>query len=197
MDRTTKTILIITGAVVLACGCLAAAALATGLWTFNQLAIFSRESFSEDPGVAVRVGDEIADFEVPGGYGSPHSIHFGDVTVIDYSSPSGMSHIFLAQFPEGTSINVEELLKIIEEGSSKPDSFWYNTELALVQQKSVEIREQASTLNISEGTSKEGIPYRAATAEFQGRGGPAMVLIAGPLSEWDEEAVEQFIASIR
>jgi hypothetical protein len=197
MDKTTKTILIVIAAVVLVCVCLGAVVVATGLVSFNIFANQVQENVSENPEVAVRVGAEIADFEVPSGFGSPYSIHFGDVTLIQYSTDSEKSYLLIAQFPEGTSINIKEMLRIIQEGSGNPDSIWYNTDTTLVEEKSVNIRGQVSTLQISEGTSSGGVVYRVATTQFQGRGGPALLLIGGQLEEWDEDMVEQFVSSIR
>jgi hypothetical protein len=197
MDKTTKTVLIIISAVIVLCACASAVVLTTGLWSFNRIARVAEQSVSESPQVAVRVGGEIAEFEVPEGFGSPYSVHFGDVTVLSYQSWSEHSHILLAQFPEGTSINVEEMLRLIEEGSGDPNSIWYNTDTTLLEQIPVTIRGQETALNISEGTSSEDITYRSATATFQGRGGPALVMVAGPLDEWDQEMVEEFISSIQ
>jgi len=118
------------------------------------------------------------------------------VTLIGYKSRSGNSHLLLAQFPQGTSINVDEMLRIIREGSNDPNSIWYNTETELVEQKTVNIRGEECTLNISEGTSSEGVEFRMATAKFEGRGGPSLVMIAGPLDEWDTDIVEDFISSL-
>jgi hypothetical protein len=197
MDKTTKTILIVIGSVLLVCGCITAGIFATGLWSFISVVNFVDESVSESPEVAVRVGSEIADFEVPEGYGSPYSIHFENVTVVAYQSSSEKSHLLLAQFPEGTSINVEEMLKTIEAGSGEPNSIWYNTETTLVEQRPVTICGQEIMLNISEGTSSNGVVFRTATATFEGRGGPSLVMIAGPVDEWDDEMVEAFIESIQ
>jgi hypothetical protein len=86
----------------------------------------------------------------------------------------------LAQFPEGTSINVDELLRIIGESSDNPNSIWYNTETEIVEQKPVTIRGQDVTLTISEGISSDGVEFRMATARFEGRGGPALAMIAVP-----------------
>jgi hypothetical protein len=196
MDKSTRNTLIGIGSILLVCGCITAVIFATGLWSFSRFVNWAEESVSESPDVAVRVGSEIADFEIPTGFGSPYSVHFGDVTMVGYQSENGNSHILLAQFPEGTSINVDEMLKEISEYSDDPNSTWYKTETTLVEQKPVSIRGQETTLNISEGTSSEGITYRSATATFQGRGGPALVLVAAPIDEWDMEAVETFVASI-
>jgi hypothetical protein len=196
MDKSTKTILIVIGSILLVCVCITAGIFATGLWSFGRFVSWADESVSESPEVAIRVGSEIADFEVPEGYGSPYSVHFGDVTLIGYQSHSEKSHLLLAQFPEGTSINVNEMLRIIREGSNDPNSIWYNTETELIEQRSVAIRGEECTLNISAGISSDGIEFRMATAKFEGRGGPSLVMIAGRLDEWDLEMVEKFISSI-
>lgn len=197
MDKTTKTVLIVIASILVLCACGAAVVFAMGLWSFGKFVNFAEQSVSENPEEAVRVGAEIAGYEVPEGFGSPTSIHFGDVTVIDYKTPNDQSHILLAQFPEGTSINVEEMLRLIKEGSGDPNSIWYNTDTTLVEQKPVTIRGQQNVLSISEGTSSDGVAYRTATATFDGRGGPALVMVATPLDEWDDVLVERFIASIQ
>jgi hypothetical protein len=197
MDKSTKTILIGIGALLLVCGCISVAVLATGLWSFSRITHWAVENVSERPDVAVRVGSEIADFDIPDGFGSPYSIHFGDVSMVGYLSQNEKSHILLAQFPEGTSIRVEEMLEDIREFSSDPHSVWYTTEMTLIEQKTVTIRGEETTLDVSEGISSDGITYRLATAGFEGRSGPSLVLIAGPLDEWDIDMVESFIASIR
>jgi hypothetical protein len=119
------------------------------------------------------------------------------MTLIRYTTQDDMSFILLAQFPEGSSVNVEKMLELMEEGSGDPNSIWYSTEMTLREQVPVNIHGQETTLNISEGTSSNGITYRTATANFQGRGGPAMVMVATPLGEWDREMVEEFIATIQ
>jgi hypothetical protein len=197
MDKSTRNILIVIGSLLVVCGCISAAVFATGLWSFGRFVNWAEQSVSESPEVAVRVGSEIADFEIPDGFGSPYSVHFGDVTMVGYQSENEKSHILLAQFPEGTSINVDEMLKEISEYSDDPNSIWYGTEATLIEQKIVAIRGQETTLNISEGTSSEGITYRSATATFQGRGGPALVLVAGSLDEWNVDMVDAFIESIQ
>ena len=117
--------------------------------------------------------------------------------MIGYKSTNEKSHILLAQFPDGTSINVDEMLRIISEGSNDPTSIWYNTETTLLEQNPVTIRGQDCTLNISEGTSAEGVTYRSAIATFDGRSGPALVLIASPMDKWNIEMIETFISSIQ
>jgi len=197
MDKSTKTALIIIGVVLLVTAVISVTILVTGLWAFGRFVNWAERSVSESPQVTLRVGAEIADYQVPEGFGSPLSVHFGEVTMIGYKSTNEKSHILLAQFPDGTSINVDEMLRIISEGSNDPTSIWYNTETTLLEQNPVTIRGQDCTLNISEGTSAEGVTYRSAIATFDGRSGPALVLIASPMDQWDIEMIETFISSIQ
>lgn len=197
MDKTTKSILIIVGSVLVLCACTTAAIFATGLWSFARFANWTDETVSERPQVAIRVGSEIADYVIPVGFDSPYSVHFGEVTMVGYTSQSGRSHILLAQFPAGNSIDLDEMLRQISEGAGDPHSSWYNTETNLIEEKPVTIRGEETVLSIGEGTSSDGIPFRMATATFEGRSGPALVMVAGPLEEWDMETVESFIASIQ
>ena len=197
MDKSTKTTLIILGAILLVCAVAAMAILTTGLWAFGRFVAWADRGISESPEVAVRVGSEIAEYEVPNGFGSPYIVHFGKASLVGYTSGSERSHILLAQFPVGTHVDVNALLKQISKGSGQPDSVWYNTETTLIDEKPVLIRGEECILNISEGTSSEGTTYRSAVATFEGRGGPSLVLISTPLDEWDMDLVEAFIASIQ
>jgi hypothetical protein len=197
MDKTTKTILIIIGSILLVCICSVSVLAATGLWSFRNIVRWADTNTSENPQEVTRIGSEIADFNVPEGFGSPYGMHFGDVASIGYASQSRNTHILLTQLPEGTHVDVEEMLKLIGQYSNDPDSGWYNTQTTLIEAKPVTIRGQETTLSISEGTSSEGTTYRSATATFEGRGGPSLLLIAGPAEEWDIEMVEAFIASIQ
>jgi hypothetical protein len=197
MDKTTKTVLIIIGSILVICACSAGLLFVTGLWSFTRFVNWADTSTSEDPQEVVRIGSEIADFDVPEGFGSPYGMHFGEITSIGYASQSRNTHILLTQFPEGTSVNVEEMLKLISQYSTDSDNHWYDGQTTLIEEKPVTIRGQETTLSISEGTSSEGGTYRSAVATFQGRGGPSILMIAGPVGEWDMEMVEQFIASIR
>lgn len=197
MDKTTKTILIIIGSVLLVCICSVSVLFAAGLWSMGNIVRWADSNTSENPQEVVRFGSEIADFDMPEGFSSPYGMHFGEITSVGYASQSKNTHILLTQFPEGTHVDVEEMLKLISQYSNDPDSGWYNTQTTLIEEKPVTIRGQETTLSISEGTSSEGTTYRSATATFEGRGGPSLLLIAGPTEEWDIEMVEEFIASIQ
>jgi hypothetical protein len=181
----------------LVCICGVSVLFATGLWSFRNIVRWAHTNTSENPQEVIRFGSEIADFDVPEGFGSPYGMHFGEITSVGYASQSKNTHLLLTQFPEGTHVNVEEMLKLINQYSIDPDHAWADAQSTLIEEKPVTIRGQETTLSISEGTSSDGTNYRSAIATFQGKGGPCMLMIAGPIEEWDIERVEAFIASIQ
>lgn len=197
MDKTTKTVLIVIGVIVVLCACAVVAVFVTGLWTFNTIARVSEQSVSGIPQEVVRVGADIADFEVPEGFGSPYGVHFGEVFMLVYTSQSERSHILLAQFPEGAGMDAEEMLRQLEGSPGNPDRIWFRSETELIEQRPITIRGEQTALSIHEGTSSEGATYRMAIAPFPGRGGPALAMVVAPVDEWDIAAVEEFFASIQ
>jgi hypothetical protein len=197
MNKTTKTVLILIGSVLLVCICGASVLFATGLWSVGNIVRWADTNTSENPQEVVRFGSEIADFDVPEGFGSPYGMHFGEITSVGYASQSKNTHILLTQFPEGTHVNVEEMLKLINQYSIDPDNAWVDAQTTLIEEKPVTIRGQETTLSISEGTSSDGTTYRSAVATFQGKGGPSMLMVAGPIEEWDIEMVEEFVTSVQ
>ena len=198
MDKTTKTILIIIGSLVVLCACAAAILIGTGLWGFGNLVRFADKSTTENPQEVANIASEIADFGIPEGFDTQYGIKIAAFSLVQYTTRSEDTYIFLTQFPGGTSINPDEMLREIRNNSRNPNSPWYNVDTELVEQKPVTIRGKETTLSISEGRSDNGELYRMANAKFQGKGeGPALLMIVGPADLWDAQLVEDFIASIQ
>jgi hypothetical protein len=197
MNKIVKVILIIVGVLVVICGCASAVLLGTGIWSMGELVRWADTNTSEDPQEVARIAAEIANFDLPEGFESPYGMHFANFTSVGYLSQSGNTHIYLTQFPTGTSINVDEMMRMLNEGGSA-EGPWVGAKITEVEQKPVMIRGRESTLSIGEGQSSEGETFRVATVTFQGKGGgPALLMVAGPLDEWDIEMVEALIASIQ
>jgi hypothetical protein len=195
MDKTTKIILIVLASIFILCICASLALVATGLTTFGLFRNSTSNNVTMVTGEGVRVGAEIADYQVPDGYNSAYYLHFGNIIVIGHDSASKKAHIILAQFPDGTSINFDEIYKLIQEGSNTPGSIWYDGDMKTIDRIPVTINGQDTTLIINEGESSDGETYRMATANFEGRGGPAVLIVVAPLDEWDMQIVDQMILS--
>lgn len=195
MNKTVKVILIVVGALVIICGCTSAVLLGTGIWSAGKLVQWADTDTSEDPQEVAKIASEIADFELPVGFGSPYGMHFAGFTSVGYLSDSGNTHIYLTQFPAGTTMDVDEMMRMLNEGG-KSEGPWAGSKITEVEQKPVTIRGQESTLSIGDGESSEGGKFRVATVKFQGNGGQALLMVAGPLEEWNLEMVETLIASV-
>jgi hypothetical protein len=198
MDKTTKTILIVIGSFLVLCACVAAIVLGSGLWGFSKFVQFADKSTTEDSREVAQIASEIADFDLPAEFGTHYGMKVASFSMVQYTTNDEKSYIFLTQFPAGTSINVNEMMRQIRNNSRNPNSPWYNVDDKLVEQKPVNIRGESATLSISEGTSDQGVLYRMANATFQGNGeGPALLIVITPADQWDTKMVEDFIASIQ
>jgi hypothetical protein len=93
---------------------------------------------------------------------------------------------------EADSEKLEQMLADLVPGSKNS-----NTRLTVVENRAVTIRGQAATLVISDGVNSEGASYRQGTAAFQGKGGPALLVLSEPTERWDQSTVDAFIASIK
>ena len=58
------------------------------------------------------------------------------------------------------------------------------------------LRQGTAPVLVGEGINSQKQSYREVTALFQGRGGPALVSISSPASQWDWEQVDLFLASV-
>jgi hypothetical protein len=195
MNRTVKILLIVAGVLVVICGCTSAVLLGTGIWSMRQVFRWSDTNTSEDPQDVARIAAEIAEFDLPVGFGSPYAVHFLNFTSVGYLSQSGHTHIYLTQFPKDVHMDVDEIMRQLNAGDqSEP---WSGSTITEVEQRPVTVCGQESTLSIGEGESSKGEAFRVATVEFQGKGGgQAVLMVAGPVEEWDPEMIEALIASI-
>lgn len=197
MNKTTKTILIIVGSLLALCACGVVTLSVTGLWSAWKFTNWAETNTTRDLYEVAPMINEIATITLPDGFGSPYGMHIGEITSVGFASQSKNTHLMLIQFPTGTSINTQELMKQISKYSADSDQRWDTAHTTVIEQKPVTVRGQETTLTISEGTSSDGTAYRTAIANFQGKGGPAVVMIAGPMEEWDSDMVEAFVASIQ
>jgi hypothetical protein len=198
MNKTTKIILIVIGSLLVLCACTTAALLGTGIWSFSKLVQFAENNTTEDPQKVTQVASDIAQFDVPAGFNPVYSMKIANFTMAQYMTGDEKSVILMTQFPRGTSINMDEMMRQIQQNSPRPNSPWYNMDTALLEQKPVTIRGEETTLSISEGTNDKGETYRMASTSFQGNGGgPTVLMIVVPAAQWDDQMVEDFIASIQ
>ena len=109
-----------------------------------------------------------------------------------YKGTSGPSHLYLIQSEkEADGKELENMLTQLAPGSSDP-----NTRLTVIENRPVTVREQEVTLVISDGVNHEGNTYRQATVAFQGKGGPALLVLSESMDRWNNEIIDALLASI-
>jgi hypothetical protein len=149
-------------------------------------------SINSNPEDVFSAASDIADFEPPAGYTSEFTASLLGYTVAAYSPGDGHSHLYLIQSDkESDAEKLEQMLAELVPGSSDP-----NTRLTVIENRAVTLRGQEVTMVISDGINHGGDTYRQATVAFQGKGGPALLVLSEPTNRWDQSAVDAFLASI-
>ena len=136
---------------------------------------------------------EIADFDLPAGYGADFSATVMGYTMAAYRHEDGRSHLYLIQSHDATKGETLDA-RLDELSAGRRDEY---ARMTTIETRPTRVRGQEATLVISEGSNSEDMAYRQATAAFQGKNGPALLVLSEPLSRWDEERVNEFVASLR
>ncbi len=138
----------------------------------------------------------IADFTLPAGYKPEATAEIAGYRFVSYAPGDGHSHIQFVQAPAGASVDQAALEGYLQQAA---DSRGYDatTRSQVVGSRQATIRGQTVTLVVGEALNHDGQPFRTLTGVFAGKGGTALVSVESPVSSWNQEAVDQFIASIR
>ncbi len=140
-----------------------------------------------------KIGAEIASYEVPVGYYLSYGVSVAGYQAIGIDAKDSR-HILLAQAPEGTEINLSEVKSQVNFNNKNHGND--KRELRVVGHTEAVIDGQTVTLTIGEGINSDNLPYREIYWLFEGRNGPAGVLISSPTSIWDQTMIDRFLASI-
>ena len=151
------------------------------------------DSINTDAEQVSSTATEIADIDLPDGYNADFSARLMGYTIASFNPGDGHSHIYLIQADnEADSEKLEEMLNQLAPGAYDPQ-----TRMTVIETRSVTIRGEEEMLAISEGITSEGETYRQVAAAFQGRGGPALLVISAPAENWDQASVDALLASIQ
>ncbi len=150
-----------------------------------------KQSVATDPKEAASVANQISDFEIPAGYRIHNTIALLMTTTAFIADKHGQNAIWLAQVSMGNGVDPDSyLLHSISVGKYK-DVTW-----EVVETKPVTIRGEDTTLTVYSGTGPNNQKYHAWTASFTGKGGKAVLVILEPEEDWDEAAMQAFVASM-
>lgn len=138
---------------------------------------------------------EIADFDLPAGYAPEYGGRWQGATLVAYHAGDGPRHLMFLQAEEGSDLAKLNTEAALAEVTSHEHSYYSG--LAEVEERTVTVRGETTSMVVSEGTNGDGLAYRQVTVPFTGNNGPALVNLTGPIDGWDWAIVEAFLASIR
>lgn len=186
-----KVVLIIVVILALICICFTVA----GVLLFTQAGNLFSQVSSSDPVKAEQTAQAIADIDPPPGFTSTMSVNLLGITMAGYTAPDERTTIFLFQVPPGTQMSMEQLQKQIEDMATRQSGERFDFEE--VGDYPTTIRGQAVSMKVFEGTTQSGEILRQVVGAFEGKGGPAWIVITGPDSSWDQAGIDRFVSSMR
>jgi hypothetical protein len=157
------------------------------------------QAFITNPDRVQAVGREIADYDVPSGYQQMFAMNMMGIKMVAIgpaASTSDFMMIMLMQLPAGMGVSRAEMERQIEQALARQTGLG-SADMTSVGQEEAVIKGETVTMAVREGTTESGEHLRQISGLFEGRGGPAMLMVVGEVSTWDQAMVDQFMASIR
>lgn len=146
-----------------------------------------------DPQQIASQAAEIVLFNLPDGCSAEYAARLNERSLVSYQCAEMNAHLYLVQSAQAAdSERLNEIMEDLIPGKSD-----VNARLSVVETRTVRVNGQEATLALSDGVNSERAAYRQALVQFEGRGGPALLVYSTPLSMWDIGTVEALIASIR
>lgn len=194
MSRNTKIVLGVVGGLFLLCVCTSVA----GWFALRRAGEALESSFTEEPAKVATLAEQIVDYELPPGYQESFGMSLFSFDMVAFSPTAGENGatILLMQLPPSVQMEQEEMERQMEQALQNPNQ--QNAQnMEVVDERPITIRGQEVMLTTSEGTSDEGQALRQANAIFMGKRGTTMLMISGSRTEWNQEALDTFIASLQ
>ena len=160
------------------------------LW---QVACVDTRTGTDPDRIVNKMAVLIADFTLPDQYEPEFGLHALGYTAVAFSYEAHNGHLYLVQSEnEADGPELESVLADMVPGYHDAEN-----DLTVMDQQPVTIRGQEVTLVLSEGTDEDNQAMRQATAVFQGKEGPALLVFSESANAWNQAAVDAFLASMQ
>ena len=200
MDKTTKTILIIVG-VVLVLGVICC----VGGYLFLSVGgnVLMNEMVVEDSSEALAIANQYIDFDIPAGYNAA-GVNMGFMRMImmgdnlNEDTPSSKPFITIMGMIEMEDDSNPETMRVTMEGQVMQSMGRNDVVMRKTDSFTRVIRSQNVEIMVFEGQDENGTLMKAYVSDlFDGKEGMVMLYIMGEESGWDQTLVDAFIQSIR
>lgn len=194
MSKNTKTILI--ALVVAGVFCLVAVVAAVG--GMGLLAERFKNNIVAEPEKVQKMAQEFINYQLPDGYTERMGMDLIVYKMImlgasDDSDAKPM--ILLAHFQDSSGMTPEQMSTQMQK-SFEQQNGQKGATLKLVETRTVTVNGQETTLSVNEGTDSGGNTLRQWITTCPGKTGLVMILIQGETTDWDEDALNSFLASL-
>lgn len=146
----------------------------------------------QTPAQVDSIAHSIADFDLPAGYITDYAVEFLGFSLAAYKPGDDHSHIMLLQAPPGVHIDQQQLERQLSAGRQQDN----NVRMTMINSEHLTVRGQDATLVLSGGSSSDGTTYQQYSLMFEGKQGTALLIISEPMSHWNTEVIDTFVASI-
>jgi hypothetical protein len=174
------------------CLCIAAAA-----WlTIRELGERTEKMVNGDPTSVAQIKKDMVDFDIPPGYEErAMNVFVYDIIILDpdISSNSG-SMIMLMQYKSLIPANPSQIEQQMRQSAQQQGVA--GAQMHFVETLEKEIRGETVEITVSEG-DYEGFTMRQWMAVFEGKNGPTILMVQGPVDEWNDELLDDFVESIK
>ena len=164
-------------------------------FAFRELSKRMVNAISTDPAGVEQARQNIAEFDVPEGYKSTvMSFLVYDMVSLTPEHSGGMM-IMLMQSNSVFSGNPEQMQEQMRQAAQRQGS-QPGGSMHFVETRDVTIRDETVAVTVSE-SKYQSFTIRQWIAVFTGNKGPVILMIQGPVDDWDDQVVEDFIKSIK
>jgi hypothetical protein len=151
---------------------------------------------SSDPAQIEAVKSQIASYDIPAGYSEQMALDLGMYRMLALvSSNPAKPMIMLMGYNQSLGANdqqmQEQLQRSFEQQLGTPGMTWRT-----IEERTMTIRGQEVIMVVREGQTENGAAMRQMMTAFEGEHGTVLVMAQGLASAWDQDMLDEFLASI-
>jgi hypothetical protein len=153
-------------------------------------------AIAEEPAEVAQIAQGIVEYKLPPGYREQFGMSFFGFDMVAFGPAESTDQmIMLMEFPESAGLNQAEMEQQMKQSLQQQKGL-QNIPMQEVDQVQRTIRDQTVTLTVSEGTDSDGTVMRQMSGVFQGKNGLVLLMIVSEKQNWDQRAIDAFIASL-
>jgi hypothetical protein len=196
MSRTAKIIIGVVVGLIVLCGCCCLTGSVATPRIIGPL-IEQGASVTENPQEIARIANNIVGYQLPAGYTEQFAMSFLGMDIAAFGKDDFSGNvIIIMQMPPMFGLSSQEMMAEMERSLQQQTGQQVGN-LQYIDTIQTVIRDQTVSLTVQEGTDSNGTAIRQITGVFPGENGMAMLMIMGPVQTWDQQAVDEFLSSLR